>query len=94
MLPSLARRGPSRQGWFERDSRRGGEDGDRMFSLAMHAAVLHLRGEEICQQPAVDDGGSALCWNGEVFGGVVRHLISLSLHLICSRRLAIHMPQT
>ena len=94
MLPSLARRGPSRQGWFERDSRRGGEDGDRIFSLAMHAAVLHLRGEEICQQPAVDDGGNALCWNGEVFGGVVRHLISLSLHLICSRRLAIHMPQT
>ncbi|CAN0376837.1 unnamed protein product [Scytosiphon promiscuus] len=30
------------------------------------AAVLHLRGEHLCPQPAEDAGGNILLWNGEV----------------------------
>lgn len=30
------------------------------------AAVLHLRGEQLCAQPAGDAHGNVLLWNGEV----------------------------
>lgn len=36
------------------------------------AAVLHLRGEQMCAQPAGDADGNVLLWNGEVRTGVVR----------------------
>lgn len=32
------------------------------------AAVLHLRGEKLCAQPAEDAHGNILLWNGEVCG--------------------------
>ncbi|CAI5726284.1 unnamed protein product [Hyaloperonospora brassicae] len=41
---------------------------NRCFTLAMHSAVLHLRGPQIIRQPVVDDDDNVLCWNGEVFG--------------------------
>ena len=31
--------------------------------------MLHLRGETRQKQPAVDDQGNVLCWNGEIFDG-------------------------
>jgi len=31
---------------------------------------LHLRGDVMAPQPAVNDDGDVLCWNGEVFGGL------------------------
>lgn len=34
----------------------------------MCSAVLHLRGEQMAVQPAVDASDNVLCWNGEVFG--------------------------
>lgn len=30
------------------------------------AAVLHLRGDVMCAQPAEDENGNVLLWNGEV----------------------------
>ncbi|ETP45351.1 hypothetical protein F442_08231 [Phytophthora nicotianae P10297] len=38
------------------------------FAIAMHSAVLHLRGDKITSQPVVDSDDNVLCWNGEVFG--------------------------
>lgn len=37
-------------------------------SLRVFAAVLHLRGDMLTPQPAVDALGNVLCWNGESFG--------------------------
>lgn len=47
---------------------------DRCFStrfqrgreLHLLAAVLHLRGDRLCAQPAEDAHGNVLLWNGEV----------------------------
>ncbi|EKX51578.1 hypothetical protein GUITHDRAFT_48895, partial [Guillardia theta CCMP2712] len=57
---SLRRRGPD--GWGSRELRGG--------RITLLAAVLHLRGREMCEQPAGQIGGDVLCWNGEVFGGM------------------------
>ncbi|KAG2770416.1 hypothetical protein JG687_00016115 [Phytophthora cactorum] len=38
------------------------------FAMAMHSAVLHLRGDKPVPQPVVDSDDNVLCWNGEVFG--------------------------
>ncbi|TYZ65882.1 hypothetical protein PybrP1_002994 [[Pythium] brassicae (nom. inval.)] len=38
------------------------------FSSRVFAAVLHLRGDQLAPQPAVDALGNVLCWNGEAFG--------------------------
>ena len=35
-------------------------------TLHLIAAVLHLRGEQLCAQPAEDAHGNILLWNGEV----------------------------
>ena len=35
-------------------------------TLHLIAAVLHLRGEKLCAQPAEDAHGNVLLWNGEV----------------------------
>lgn len=40
------------------------------WALALHAAVLHLRGPRLVAQPVEDRAGNVLCWNGEVFGGL------------------------
>jgi asparagine synthetase B (glutamine-hydrolysing) len=40
------------------------------FHLSFHSSVLHIRGSELFQQPAVSPSGNVLLWNGEVFGGV------------------------
>lgn len=40
------------------------------WDMALHAAVLHLRGPEMVAQPVEDAEGGVLCWNGEVFGGL------------------------
>ncbi|CAM9789093.1 unnamed protein product [Scytosiphon promiscuus] len=39
-------------------------------TLHLMAAVLHLRGEHLCPQPAEDVDGNVLLWNGEVFDGL------------------------
>ena len=31
-------------------------------------SVLHIQGDEICVQPAMDEFGNILLWNGEIFG--------------------------
>ncbi|KAF4042852.1 Asparagine synthase [Phytophthora infestans] len=38
------------------------------FAVALHSAVLHLRGDKPTHQPVVDSSDNVLCWNGEVFG--------------------------
>ncbi|CAN0330863.1 unnamed protein product [Ectocarpus sp. 12 AP-2014] len=53
--------------------RRRGPDADKQttidleggWTLHLMAAVLHLRGEELCGQPAEDAHGNVLLWNGE-----------------------------
>ncbi|CBJ28319.1 conserved unknown protein [Ectocarpus siliculosus] len=58
--------------------RRRGPDADKQttidleggWTLHLMAAVLHLRGEELCAQPAEDAHGNVLLWNGEVFDGL------------------------
>ncbi|CAM9967587.1 unnamed protein product, partial [Ectocarpus sp. 8 AP-2014] len=53
--------------------RRRGPDADKQttidleggWTLHLMAAVLHLRGEELCAQPAEDAHGNVLLWNGE-----------------------------
>jgi asparagine synthetase B (glutamine-hydrolysing) len=34
------------------------------------SSVLQLRGEQVCDQPLLDKNGSALQWNGQIFGGI------------------------
>lgn len=56
-----------------------GPDGFSTFavtsSFTLLAAVLALRGHKVTLQPRVSaSNGSSLCWNGEVFGGVLRVL--------------------
>ncbi|TDH74030.1 hypothetical protein CCR75_008080 [Bremia lactucae] len=50
---------------FTRPNRQGTRRG---YSIAMHSAVLHLRGEKVIPQPLIDLDDNILCWNGEVFG--------------------------
>ena len=38
--------------------------------LQLVGAVLHMRGQQLCQQPVCDDDGNVLLWNGEIFGGL------------------------
>ncbi|GMF39016.1 unnamed protein product [Phytophthora fragariaefolia] len=38
------------------------------WAIAMHSAVLHLRGDKVTPQPVSDSDANVLCWNGEVFG--------------------------
>jgi asparagine synthetase B (glutamine-hydrolysing) len=42
------------------------------WDMALHSAVLHLRGPKMVAQPVEDTEGGVLCWNGEVFGGLER----------------------
>ena len=37
------------------------------WQLQLCASVLHIRGKEVFAQPACDDQGNVLLWNGEVF---------------------------
>ncbi|KAI9910179.1 hypothetical protein PsorP6_010394 [Peronosclerospora sorghi] len=37
------------------------------WTLAMHSAVLHLRGAQLTSQPVIDSHENILCWNGEIF---------------------------
>ncbi|KAG7387960.1 Asparagine synthetase domain-containing protein 1 [Phytophthora pseudosyringae] len=43
------------------------DDAPRGFAIAMHSAVLHLRGDKVTPQPVEDSDDNVLCWNGEVF---------------------------
>jgi asparagine synthetase B (glutamine-hydrolysing) len=65
--PAIKRRGPDSQSWVEKAFL--DEDGNACGGIAMHSAVLHLRGLHRCDQPVQDAHGNMLCWNGEVFGG-------------------------
>ncbi|KAG0242551.1 hypothetical protein BGW41_003909 [Actinomortierella wolfii] len=40
------------------------------YRLDLYGAVLHLRGDHVCPQPHISDGGNVLVWNGEVFDGL------------------------
>lgn len=46
--------------------------------LSFIGAVLHIQGEEIMKQPAVDEMGNLLLWNGEVFGGELAVPVGMS----------------
>eukprot|EP00903_Cladosiphon_okamuranus_P015321 g14154.t1 len=58
--------------------RRRGPDADKQTDIKLQggrrlhliAAVLHLRGDRLCAQPAEDAHGNVLLWNGEVFDGL------------------------
>lgn len=39
-------------------------------SIYMTGSVLHIQGEDMRSQPAMDSDGNVLLWNGEVFGGL------------------------
>ncbi|CAH0521506.1 unnamed protein product [Peronospora belbahrii] len=40
---------------------------DKGLILALHSAVLHLRGNDLIPQPIEDSDQNVLCWNGEIF---------------------------
>lgn len=65
----LARRGPDHSAQVPLLD--GAEAPDARWSCVAFAAVLHLRGDRLAPQPAVDPRGNALCWNGEVFSGAL-----------------------
>jgi asparagine synthetase B (glutamine-hydrolysing) len=65
IMQALSRRGPDSQKWCERTIQEG------QGMLAIYSAVLHLRGDQRCDQPVVDTEGNILAWNGEIFGGKV-----------------------
>ena len=52
----LRRRGPDAQG-----------QNDAGYLGVFYAAVLHMRGAKLCQQPAEDEEGNILCFNGELY---------------------------
>ena len=57
---ALRRRGPDHGGAAEVPSAR----------LVVLAAVLHVRGAKVCEQPVVDSvSGNVLAWNGELYDG-------------------------
>ncbi|CAN0513855.1 unnamed protein product [Ectocarpus sp. 12 AP-2014] len=62
-IGALRRRGPDANKQTTIDLEAG-------WTLHLMAAVLHLRGEELCAQPAEDAHGNVLLWNGEVFDGL------------------------
>ncbi|RDD46244.1 Asparagine synthetase domain-containing protein 1 [Trichoplax sp. H2] len=63
-LQLIARRGSDYQGFH--DIRVNGTSKTMNF----HGCVLHLRGEKLGCQPAIDANGNVLLWNGEIFGGL------------------------
>ena len=65
IIPALVRRGPDSQRWCQSDI--GAGEG----MLAILSAVLHLRGDRMCEQPVADAYGNILAWNGEIFAGGV-----------------------
>lgn len=50
------------------------------------STVLHIQGDVIVQQPATDEDGNILLWNGEVFDGL-NHPLGTSDTLLVSERL-------
>jgi asparagine synthetase B (glutamine-hydrolysing) len=51
-------------------------------SLLLMSSVLHLRGTEMCAQPAQDAAGNVLLWNGEVL--IFTPLLGFDLDHLCS----------
>ncbi|KAF9505630.1 hypothetical protein BS47DRAFT_515804 [Hydnum rufescens UP504] len=41
------------------------------IQLSLFSSVLHLRGDHIVVQPHINSKGDILCWNGEVFRGLL-----------------------
>ena len=61
LLPALARRGPDEQSWREV------EVNDGRGLVAMYAAVLHLRGDQRCDQPVADQVQCRRSFTSKVF---------------------------
>ncbi len=59
---AIAPRGPDQQGHMTLAL-------DHDWKLILLASVLHMRGLQLCPQPAQDEAGNVLLWNGEVFAG-------------------------
>lgn len=38
--------------------------------MRFHAAILHMRGNEVTKQPFVAENGDVFLWNGEIFSGL------------------------
>jgi asparagine synthetase B (glutamine-hydrolysing) len=63
----LSQRGPTTQGHIS--IRLHAVDSTlQNLSLSFIASVLHIQGSIVTSQPYIDDEGSILLWNGEVFG--------------------------
>ena len=60
----LVNRGPDSSGFHTVDLSTSGS------RLKFCGYVLHLRGTDLVQQPAIHHNGDVLLWNAEVFGGV------------------------
>ncbi|KAI0651670.1 asparagine synthase-domain-containing protein [Trametes meyenii] len=60
---ATAARGPDAQETLKRDV--------KQLHLTFYASELHLRGDVSIEQPHSDGEGNVLCWNGEVFEGLL-----------------------
>lgn len=49
-----------------------------MNCISMIGCVLHIQGDKVACQPAEDNNGNILLWNGEVFGGLSASTVSQS----------------
>ncbi|CAM9361648.1 unnamed protein product [Chrysoparadoxa australica] len=63
---SLARRGPDCSQQLKRTT----TEGHQAVQLHFFSSVLHLRGETMAPQPAVDEFENVLVWNGQVYDGL------------------------
>lgn len=59
---AIAPRGPDQQGRMTLTL-------DHDWKLVLLTSVLHMRGPQLYPQPAHDEAGNVLLWNGEVFAG-------------------------
>ncbi|KAF9974686.1 hypothetical protein BGZ73_001844 [Actinomortierella ambigua] len=64
------KRGPSAQGGHCEVLPTDAAPNQASHRLDFYGAVLHLRGDNVCQQPHVSPVGNVLLWNGEVFDGL------------------------
>ncbi|KAG0262418.1 hypothetical protein DFQ27_002344 [Actinomortierella ambigua] len=65
------KRGPSAQGGHSAILPVAAASSQALHRLEFYGAVLHLRGDSVCQQPHVSPLDNILLWNGEVFDGLI-----------------------
>ena len=82
MKPFLLRRGPNHFGEKQINCPQSENDNGAFMDghssgssnscdfIYLASVVLHLRGEDIAEQPVEDSFGNILSWNGEIFDGL------------------------